>query len=110
MLEAETITEQIRALLDALPEADAGQGAQGPAGGPAPRDALEGIRITPEWEDVAAEYARLCREANDRLRRCGEFLSRGMRSESIHLAECQPNLLALAAALQIPDLPRWTRL
>ena len=29
----------------------------------------------------------LCRDVNNRLRRCGEFLKQGLRAEAVHLAE-----------------------
>jgi hypothetical protein len=59
--------------------------------------------------DVAAAYSTLVREANDRLRRCGEYLGRGMRSEAVHLADCQPRLLPLVRSLQLPDPAAWAR-
>lgn len=62
-----------------------------------------------ETADLAASYIELVKEANDRLRRCAEYLRRGMRSEAIHLAECQPRLLELADALRLPDPAVWTR-
>ncbi len=62
-----------------------------------------------ETADLAASYITLVKEANDRLRRCAEYLQRGMRSEAIHLAECQPRLLELAEALRLPDPAVWTR-
>lgn len=65
------------------------------------------------WNDETAElaesYITLVKEANDRLRRCAEYLQRGMRSEAVHLAECQPRLLELADALRLPDPVVWTR-
>jgi ABC-type transporter Mla subunit MlaD len=42
---------------------------------------------------LAAAYAAACKEANDRLRRCDEFLRQGLRSEAIRFAEAEPNLL-----------------
>jgi hypothetical protein len=62
-----------------------------------------------ETADLAASYITLVKEANDRLRRCAEYLHRGMRSEAVHLAECQPRLLELADALRLPDPVVWTR-
>ena len=56
-----------------------------------------------ETADLAESYITLVKEANDRLRRCAEYLHRGMRSEAVHLAECQPRLLELAEALRLPD-------
>ena len=60
--------------------------------------------------DLAGAYARLCREANERLRRCGDYLRRGMRSEAIHLAEAVPPLLDVVAALDLPELEEWEQL
>src|SRR5947209_5418755 len=57
--------------------------------------------------DLASAYASLCREANDRLRRCVDYLHRGLRSEAIHLAEAQPSLLDLVAALDLAELEEW---
>src|SRR5687767_9088108 len=57
--------------------------------------------------DLASEYAALCREANARLRRCGDYLRRGMRTEAVHLAEAQPSLLDLVAALDFPELQEF---
>ncbi|HEY2589168.1 MAG TPA: hypothetical protein VGI81_25720 [Tepidisphaeraceae bacterium] len=59
--------------------------------------------------DVAQAYARLCREANERLRRCADYLRRGMRSEAVHLAECQPKLLPMVDALRLPDFAAWAK-
>lgn len=59
--------------------------------------------------DVARAYAGLCREANERLRRCADYLRRGMRSEAVHLAECQPKLLPMVDALRIPDFAAWAK-
>ncbi|HSU69511.1 MAG TPA: hypothetical protein VLJ39_21675 [Tepidisphaeraceae bacterium] len=60
-----------------------------------------------DLSDVAMSYATLCREANDRLRRCADFLARGMRSEAVQLADCQPKLIGLAESLKIPDSTAW---
>jgi hypothetical protein len=62
-----------------------------------------------ETADLAVSYITLVKEANDRLRRCAEYLRRGMRSEAVHLAECQPRLLELADALRLDDPVVWTR-
>jgi hypothetical protein len=59
--------------------------------------------------DVARAYAGLCREANERLRRCADYLRRGMRSEAVHLAECQPKLLPMVDALRVPDFAAWAK-
>jgi hypothetical protein len=49
-------------------------------------------------------YAEACEEANQRLRRCEEFLQQGMRSEAVHLAQAEPPLLDLVAILDFPEL------
>lgn len=71
--------------------------------------AIEGHPWNEDLTDVAQSYAALCREANQRLRRCADYLRRGMRSEAVHLAECQPKLLPMVDALQIPDFAAWAR-
>jgi len=63
--------------------------------------------VTEEISQCAREYAELCVQANERLRRCSTFLQQGLRSESIHLAEENPNLLDLVAALDLPDPEEW---
>ena len=59
--------------------------------------------------DLAAAYATACKEANDRLRRCVDFIRRGMRTEAIHLADLQPVLLDAVAALDLPEWAKWTQ-
>lgn len=71
--------------------------------------AIEGHPWSEDLTDVAQSYASLCREANQRLRRCADYLRRGMRSEAVHLAECQPKLLPMVDSLQIPDFAAWAR-
>jgi hypothetical protein len=60
-----------------------------------------------ELADWALDYARACTEANDRLRRCTEYLQKGLRTEAIHAAEEQPNLLDLVATLDLQELEAW---
>jgi hypothetical protein len=62
---------------------------------------------TEELERLAGEYARLCRDVNVRLRRCGEFLKQGLRTEATHLADAEPNLLDLFATLDFPERAEW---
>ena len=71
--------------------------------------ATEGHPWSEDLTDVAQSYAALCREANQRLRRCADYLRRGMRSEAVHLAECQPKLLPLVDALKLPDFGAWAK-
>jgi hypothetical protein len=79
-------------------------------------DLLENIRSfssaadqsrTDDLAGWAEEYARLAREANDRLRRCADCLQQGLRDEAIHLADAAPNLLDTVAALDFPELEDW---
>ena len=60
--------------------------------------------------DLASNYSSACRDANDRLRRCGDYLRRGLRSEAIQLAECHPSLLDTIATLDMGDLDGWEQL
>src|SRR5687767_11067056 len=63
--------------------------------------------VTDELREHAAEYARLCTVANERLRQCAGLLQKGLRAEAINLAEASPNLLDLVAALDLPDPEGW---
>lgn len=65
---------------------------------------------TPELADLAAEYAALCNEANARLRRCTDYLHRGLRAEAIHLADEHPVLLEVVAVLDMPEAAEWANL
>jgi hypothetical protein len=59
---------------------------------------------------LAEAYAEICAEANVRLRRCEEFLQKGLRSEAMHFAQAEPDLLDLAAVLDFPERPGWESL
>lgn len=63
--------------------------------------------LTDDVRGIAEEYASICREANVRLRRCGEFLKQGLRSEAVHLAEAEPRLLDLLATIDFPERADW---
>jgi hypothetical protein len=56
---------------------------------------------------LAVNYARACQEANERLRRCEEFLQKGLRSEALHAAQTEPPLLDLVAMLDFPERSQW---
>src|SRR5688572_10134682 len=62
---------------------------------------------SPEWVDflraAAADYSVACEEVNERLRRCGEYLRKGLRSEAIQLAEIEPTLLDCVALLDFSE-------
>src|SRR4051812_4347632 len=55
-----------------------------------------------ELADLATTFAKLCHDANLRLRRCGDYLRLGCISEATQLASCQPVLERLISALQMP--------
>ncbi|MEZ6065982.1 MAG: hypothetical protein R3B90_09795 [Planctomycetaceae bacterium] len=57
--------------------------------------------------EYAGSYAEAVREANDRLRRCKEFLNQNLRSEAIQVAESAPNLVDMVAVLDFPELGEW---
>lgn len=60
--------------------------------------------------DLATQYAQLCDDTNQRLRRCAEYLRRGMTSAAIHLADCQPNLVQAVGSLRFPERAAWADL
>jgi hypothetical protein len=59
---------------------------------------------------LAVDYAEACAEVNQRLRRCEEFLQRGLRSEAIQYAQTEPVLLDVLAALDFPERGQWEEL
>ncbi|QDU39211.1 hypothetical protein Mal4_35480 [Maioricimonas rarisocia] len=54
---------------------------------------------TPEVRGLVREYGEACRELNERLRRCGEYLRLGLRAEAIQAAETEPRLLDAVGVL-----------
>ena len=56
---------------------------------------------------IAAAYAELCAQANDRLSRCAGFARSGRLVESIHLADESPNLLELCTQLDFSKAAEW---
>ncbi len=61
-------------------------------------------------KDLAEAYAACCDETNRRLRRCEDFLQRGLRSEAVHFAQSEPALLEVVAALDFPERGDWEQL
>lgn len=59
---------------------------------------------------AAAAYREASLAVNARLRRCEEFLSKGLRSEAIQLAEAEPPLLDALAILDFPEWAQWDQL
>lgn len=66
--------------------------------------------LTDRVREVAVLYAQACNEVNQRLRRCEEFLQKGLRSEAVHLAETQPAVLDQLAILDFMERPQWDEL
>jgi hypothetical protein len=64
---------------------------------------------TDSLKQLAAEYGAACEEVNLRLRRCEDFLQKGLRSEAIHLAQAEPVLLDVLAALDFPERAEWEK-
>ena len=74
-----------------------------------PQRVVEGIRNLlhsgtqaqlQQLQALAQEYVEACQEVNRRLARCEEFLRQGLRSEAIHFAQAEPNLLDVLAVLE----------
>jgi hypothetical protein len=63
--------------------------------------------VNDDLRQHAQEFADLCTQVNERLRKCSSLLQQGLRSEAIHLAEESPNLLDLVTALDLPDPQVW---
>ncbi len=79
---------------------------------PAAQDLVDRLRdaltardqsITQELRDLATAYVELCRAVNDRIRRCGQLLRQGLKTEAVNLAEADPNLLDQLTALDFPE-------
>jgi hypothetical protein len=49
----------------------------------------------------------VCRWADARLRRCEDYLRRGLINEAIHLAEVAPPVLEVVSVLDFPDRGQW---
>lgn len=58
-------------------------------------------------EKLATEYATQCRVANRRLAQCEDMLNNGNESEPLQLAEAEPSLLDLVAALSFDRSEEW---
>src|SRR5689334_15510565 len=58
---------------------------------------------------LAAAYASACREANERLVICGNYLRRSLRSEAIALAQVEPDLIETVTTLDLPRIDEWIK-
>ena len=63
--------------------------------------------LTDRIKEVARQYTAACQEANQRLSRCAEYLRKGLRTEAIHLAQAEPQLLDLVSMLDFPERSKW---
>ncbi|HLN26776.1 MAG TPA: hypothetical protein VK395_03470 [Gemmataceae bacterium] len=59
---------------------------------------------------LSLAYNEVCQEVNQRLRRCEEFLQKGLRSEAVHFAHAEPVLLDVLAAVDFPERSQWEEL
>jgi hypothetical protein len=66
--------------------------------------------LTDGLRETAAAYREACQAINQRLRRCEEFLAKGLRSEALHLAEAEPPVLDTLASLDFPERSQWDEL
>jgi len=58
---------------------------------------------------LAGDFAEISRPVVDRLRRCDEMLQKGLRSEALHLARTEPELLDLVNQLEFPGREQWDK-
>jgi hypothetical protein len=63
--------------------------------------------LTDELRNLAREHAEALDAVNTRLRRCEEYLRRGLLGEAVHLAELEPPLLDLLRDLRFPEQQQW---
>jgi len=81
------------------------------------RERIEQILIQPgsvsadELQETAGTYARVIRELNQRLTICNRWLDAGLRSEAIHMATLDPDLLDALGQLDLGEsLQQWVDL
>jgi len=67
----------------------------------------EAVDSTPEMKKLADEFYSECRTLNERLRRCEDYLRRGLRAEAIQEAEADPRLLDAVGILQSLTSEEW---
>jgi hypothetical protein len=68
------------------------------------KDVDQTVTPTPSVVSMVEAYGTLCRELNDRLRRCQEFLRLNLWSAAIQLSEIEPNLPDRFSHLSFEDL------
>jgi hypothetical protein len=74
------------------------------------RQTLAGSGATVPAESLAADYANLAREANQRLESCAAMIEKGSEYQALQLAETEPPLLDVLAALSFAEAPEWVDL
>jgi len=68
------------------------------------------LTLSDSLRQLSEEFSVVSRQVDTRLRRCTEFLNKGLRVEAIDLAEQQPKLLEEIAVLSFPDRKMWDNL
>ena len=71
------------------------------------RQALASGGANAPVETLAAEYARIAAEAAQRLDSCAVMMEKGSEYQALQLAETEPALLDLLAALSFAEAPEW---
>jgi hypothetical protein len=71
------------------------------------RAGLAGGTVEMPAEALAAEYVRLAQEAEQRLEACAAMIEKGSEYQALQLAETEPGLLDLLAALSFAEAPEW---
>ncbi len=66
--------------------------------------------LTDDLRNLASDLAELSRSADLRLRRCEDFLRRGLRGEAVHMAEIDPPVLEVVRAVNFPGRQQWDEL
>ena len=74
------------------------------------REILASNGVNGPIESLAAEYARLSEEAAHRLDSCATMIAKGSEYQALQLAETEPALLDLLAALSFAETPEWAEL
>ena len=63
--------------------------------------------LTEDVRGLVGELNELCGVADVRLRRCEDYLRRGLVGEAIHLAEVEPPVLEVVSALDFHGREQW---
>ena len=72
------------------------------------REALAVGGLNSPIENLAAEYARLTQEANQRLESCAAMIDKGSEYQALQLAETEPVLLDLIGELSFAEMREWS--